>query len=84
MLSSSEVAEVAETATTSTTKLVAVEAEEPLFLVGFLLLLRALLVLVGLALQEQPLQLTAGLPHTEVFMLKVEPQVARLPLQHLL
>jgi hypothetical protein len=32
----------------------------------------------------QPLELTAGRPHTEVFLLKVEPQVARLPLRHLL
>jgi hypothetical protein len=74
------VAVEAETATTSTTKLVVAGAEEPSSTDGFLLQLRALLVLLALALQEQPLQLTAERLHTVVFMLKVEPQVARLPL----
>jgi hypothetical protein len=63
---------------------VAVEVEEPSSLAGFPLRLRVLLVLVGLVQRVQPLELTVGHPHTVVFLLRVELQVARLPLLPLL
>jgi hypothetical protein len=57
--------------------LVAVEVEEPLFLVGFLPLLRALLVLVELVQQAQPLQLMVVTPYMEVFLLRAAGQAVR-------
>jgi hypothetical protein len=63
---------------------VAVEVAEPLFLVGFPLRLLVLLGRVELVQALQWLELTVDPPHTEVFLLKVELQVERLPLPRLL